>query len=290
MAYNNFSPLVTISTKTILTILILLIVLFTAINSIGINSPTEVSVVTTFGKALSHTDGGFYLKAPFVSRDNKYSTALQSIECITGEGRDTCKNLDASTKDLQQVKISVQVGYTLNPDKVIDFYKLVQDQTFFNNVIFPQIISEGVKTATARYTSEELVTRRGDLKLDSENEIKIRLEKYSLILRDANIANIGFSDAYQKAIESKNIVEQETKRAVLEKQKAQAEAEIKLTQAEVDAKTKQIIAEAEARSNERISKSITPELLQKQTIEKWDGKLPQVQGSGVNNIIDLSKK
>jgi prohibitin 1 len=286
---NNFSTNF-LSKKLILGITASVVAITLLTGTIGLNSPTEVSVVSTFGKTVARNDGGFYFKTPLFSRETKYSTALQSIECITGEGRDNCKSLDASTKDLQQVKVSVQVGYTLNPDKVNDFYRLVQDQRFFNDVIFPQIISEGVKTATSKYTSEELVTKRAELKIDSEKEISTRLEKYSLILRDVNIANIGFSDAYAKAIENKNIVEQETKKAILEKQKAQAEAEIKLTQAEVDAKTKQIIAGAEAKSNETISKSITQELLQKQAIEKWNGVLPQVQGAGTNTIIDLGKK
>lgn len=64
-----------------------------------------------------------------------------------------------------------------------------------------------------------------------------------------------------------------------EKEKATIEAEQKKIQAEGEAEATRIKAEAEAEANKKIAESLTPELIEKQKIEKWSGDVPQVQGS-----------
>lgn len=48
---------------------------------------------------------------------------------------------------------------------------------------------------------------------------------------------------------------------------------------EGEAEATRIKAEAEAEANKKIAESLTPELIEKQKIEKWSGDVPQVQGS-----------
>ena len=63
---------------------------------------------------------------------------------------------------------------------------------------------------------------------------------------------------------------------------------VTISKAEADAKAKIMAAEAEAKANKKISESLTPELIEKQKIEKWSGDVPTVQGSSAP-IIDMTK-
>lgn len=56
--------------------------------------------------------------------------------------------------------------------------------------------------------------------------------------------------------------------------------QVTISKAEAEAEAKLIEAEAEAEANRRIAESLTPELIEQQKIEKWNGDVPQVQGSG----------
>lgn len=57
--------------------------------------------------------------------------------------------------------------------------------------------------------------------------------------------------------------------------------------AEAEAKKKIVLAEAEARANKLKEQSLTPLLVQKMAIEKWNGELPDtyVGSHGIPNLI-----
>lgn len=78
---------------------------------------------------------------------------------------------------------------------------------------------------------------------------------------------------------------QESLRAKNEVEKAKAEAEIAVAQAEGRAKALRIQADAEAYANRVISSSLTHNIVLEDWIEKWDGKLPQMQGN--SNMVPM---
>jgi regulator of protease activity HflC (stomatin/prohibitin superfamily) len=256
---------------------ILLILFFIALGAFRVNSPTEVSVVTTLGNISSTQGSGLYLKLPIFSRDYIYDTSIQSIECITGKGKENCQTLDASTKDLQDVKTAVQVSYQIDGTKVRDLFKLVQDQQTFNEIIVPSTVAESLKVVTAKYTGEELVLKRGEVKNAIEKELQDRLNPYFLIVKSINIVNFEFSASFQKEIDLKVATQQQT---------LQKEAELKRVEAESKILTTQAQAQSDATNIQGQSLKNNPEILELKKIEKWDGKLPQVQGAG-SPIINL---
>lgn len=77
--------------------------------------------------------------------------------------------------------------------------------------------------------------------------------------------------------EQKLVTQQNNNKVTIAKAEADAEAKLKVAQAE--AETMRIKAEAEAEANRKISESLTGNLLEKIKYEKWDGTLPQIQGS-----------
>lgn len=69
---------------------------------------------------------------------------------------------------------------------------------------------------------------------------------------------------------------------------AEAQARKIVVQAEADAKQKLITAEAEAKANQLRQASLTPAVLEKAWIDKWDGALP-VYGQVPTMFKDISK-
>ena len=72
------------------------------------------------------------------------------------------------------------------------------------------------------------------------------------------------------------------------KEKAAIEAEQAKIKAEGQAEAMKIKAEAEAEANKRIADSLTPELIEKNKIDKWTGDVPKVQGNGAT-IVDMTE-
>lgn len=134
-----------------------------------------------------------------------------------------------------------------------------------------------MKAATANKTAEEIITKRNDLKQEIDNNLKDRLANYSILIDDVSLVDFTFSPEFSKAIESKQIAEQEAKQAEFIALKASKEAVGEVNRAR---------GQAEAQRLQR--QTLTKELLQKQAIEKWDGRFPTVMsGNGALPLINI---
>jgi prohibitin 1 len=90
--------------------------------------------------------------------------------------------------------------------------------------------------------------------------------------------DVSFSEEFAKAIEAKQIAEQEAKQADFEALKASKQAQAQVNRAK---------GQAEAQRLQKLT--LTKELLQQQAIEKWDGKFPTVMGgNGTLPLINLN--
>ena len=184
---------------------------------------------------------------------------------------------DAASKDLQKVTTELTVNWHIDPRRVNKVYQQVGDSEQIVNGIVTPAVSEVLKAATAKKTAEEIITKRTELKDEIDNNLKKRLVAYGLLVDDVSLVNFSFSPEFSKAIESKQIAEQEAKQAEFGALKATKDAEAEVNRAK---------GQAEAQRLQR--QTLTPELLQKQAIEKWNGQFPTVMGgSGALPFINL---
>ena len=87
-----------------------------------------------------------------------------------------------------------------------------------------------------------------------------------------------FSEAFITAIEEKQVAQQQLLKAETEKQTA-------ITNAQAAAEAAKIKAEGDAKANKLLNDSLTDKVLENKKIDKWNGELPKVSGSG-STIID----
>jgi prohibitin 1 len=227
-------------------------------NSFVVINPGEAGVVSILGKAA---DGvlleGVHFKPPLAGKVDMYDLTIQKFEVPA----------QSSTKDLQDLTASFAINFRLDPLQVVNIRRTQGTlQNIVSKIIAPQT-QESFKIAAARRTVEEAITKRDELKQDFDLALGNRLEKYGIIVMDTSVVDLDFSPEFSKAVEEKQIAEQRAQRAVYVAQEAQQEAEATVNRAKGQAEAQRLLRE-----------TLTAELLQKQAIDKWDGKFPQVMG------------
>ncbi|MEG4070394.1 prohibitin family protein [Microcoleus sp. Pol11C2] len=222
--------------------------------------PGERGVMMRFGKVQDAIlDEGIHPILPIVTSVKTLSVRVQKTDL----------KADAASKDLQSITTDLAVNWNVDPAKVNQIYQQIGDEEKIVTSILSPAISEVLKAATSKKTAEEIITKRTELKTEIDNSLKKRLEPYGVIVRDVSLINFGFSPEFSKAIESKQIAEQEAKQAEFTVQKATQDAQAEINRAK---------GHAEAQRLQR--QTLTAEILQQQAIEKWNGQFPTVMGGG----------
>lgn len=241
-------------------IFIIIIILF--FGSFKTIKSGEIGLKVRFGKIVdTELTEGVNFKIPFIEKIVKVNTKVQKSELKT----------EASTKDLQIVNASVVVNYRIDINKVVQLYKTVG--TDYNNTVLLPAIKESIKTAIAGYNAEEITTNRKTVSDNCLNTIQEKVLKYGIIIEDFNLTDFGFTDEYTRAIEQKQVAEQN------------------LEKARLDAEKKLVEANAEKQANELKNQTLTDQVLQEKLIEKWNGNLPSYYGgeSGLFKLFGLDK-
>ena len=190
--------------------------------------------------------------------------------------KDQLSGANAGTKDLQQVHTDIVVQYRLNASKVPQIYK-----EFGLNVdekVLGPAINEAFKTVTAKYTSEELVTKRQFVSDEIQNQLKTKVAPFDIDVSGISLVNFGFSADYQKAIEQKVIATQQTAKAEQDLRRIEVEARSRIAQAEGEAKAIAIQAAA-------IQSNGGQNYVQLEWIKRWNGKLPDTVVNGNSGMM-----
>lgn len=195
---------------------------------------------------------------------------LQSVTTVSVKTQKTDVKAEAASKDLQTVTTDIVVNWHLDASKVNKTYQQIGDEDAVRDRIIIPAVNEMVKAATAQLNVSEVLSKRTQLKATIDNLLRERLEKHGVLLDDVSIVDVSFSPEFNKAIEQKQVAQQEAERAVFKAQEASQTAEANVN-----------LARGEAEANRLKQQSLTPELLQLRTIEKWNGILPTYTGGGL---------
>ncbi len=216
---------------------------------------------------VSVVEQGLFFRLPFIEKVKSMDVRVQKEQV----------DASAASKDLQTVSSKVALNYHLNPEKVASIYRDVGFE--FKERLIDPAIQESVKASTAKFTAEELITKREVIKEDIKVHLRERLVDRGIMVDDFNIVDFDFSNSFNKAIEDKVTAEQNALAAKNKLEQVKFEAEQAVVSATGRAKALQVESDA-IRSN--------PAVLELRAIEKWNGQLPQVT-SGATPFINLNK-
>ena len=239
----------------------------------------STGVVVTLGKVSdSVMQEGMHFKIPFLQQVEKISNKIQVVEI----------NSEAVSKDLQQISSTLAVNYRIGYNDSAKIYKNIGSD--YENIVLLPAVQESMKSVTAKYTAEELITKRAQVGSEIKDGIGEKVQEYGIVIEKFNLVNFDFSEEFNDAIEAKQVAEQNliTTKTQQEQQIVIAEAEAKkqIIAAEAEATATRTRAEAKAEANKVITGSITPELIDYTKVDKWDGKLPVATGG--NTFMDVS--
>ena len=234
--------------------------------------PGQRGIVLNFGAVQEQVlQEGLHLRIPVMQEVVFMDVKVQKAETDAA----------AASADLQDVSSRVALNYHIVPDKANIVYQKIGLQ-FKERIIDPAIL-EVVKAVTAKYSAEELITKRPAVSEAMRLALMERLIVNNIAVDAFSIVIFSFSKIFTEAIESKQTAEQLALKAKRDLDRIKIEAEQKIT-----------AARAEAESLRLQRANISPDLIELRKIEanmkaidKWNGVLPQVTGGGSIPLIGL---
>lgn len=276
-----------VATPLIGTVAAIVLIIFSCISYV----PTGYTgIVTTFGKVHENTlDAGINFHAPW---DNV-------IKMDNREQRITFQ-LEAFSKDIQQVAVQGSINYNIDKTTAMNLYRDIGVE--YATILITPRIQEDVKIIIAKYTAENLIENRQAMSDAIYELLKNELTDKGINIISLAVENIDFTDAFESAVEAKQVATQEKQKAktqqeqqtMEEEQKAerariaaQAQADVQKIEADAEAYAIRAKADAEAEANKKLNASLTSDLIEYNKILHWDGKLPTFTGGGTIPIVNF---
>ena len=232
----------------------------------------ERGVVQNFGAVQENVlNEGIHFKIPIV----------QTVILMDVKIQKAMTDAASSSSDLQDVDLSVALNYHIIPDKANLVYQTIGVE--FKERIIDPAIQEVMKAVSARYTAEELITKRPAVSTEMQQALTSRLLASNISVDAFSIISFSFSQTFTDAIEAKQTAEQNALKAKRDLDRIKVEAEQTIAAA---------TAEAEALRLQKMN--ISPDLIELRkieanlkAIEKWNGILPEVTGAGAIPFIGV---
>ena len=224
-----------------------------------------VGIVTRWGAVQRIVQPGLGIKIPIAEAVHRMSVQTQKDEV----------EASSASSNLQTVSAIIAVNYRLDGQFASAVYQSI-GMNYQDKVVAPAI-QNAFKSATAKYTAENLIKTREAVRIDAETELQKQLEPYHIIVENFNIINFDFSPEYNASIEAKQVMEQNVQTAKLELEKVRVEAEQRVVEAQ---------GQADAQKALKESGALTAEYLQYLFLSRWNGILPEVI-SGATPVFDI---
>lgn len=181
------------------------------------------------------------------------------------EGSSKNESFRVATSDNASIAISFQMSYRFIPDKVIDTYKKfkgMDGEAIVNNRV-KTVLKSTVSEVTTDYSLMDLYSgNRSEINNKLTDYLNDKFNKqYGIEVIDASIIDVHPDKQLKTAINNRIEAQQKADQAKAEQETAKVEAETKLIKAQNEAEIAIAKADGEAQANERLSSSITPELI-----------------------------
>ncbi len=190
----------------------------------------HTGIITVFGRVENETfEAGVHFCAPWksvVNMDNRNQKASIDLACFSS--------------DIQEVAVTYTLNYQISKTNAQNIYKNI-GISYYDTVITPRV-QEAVKSEMAKYTAEELLSNRAQLSQDIRDVLTQKLATYNIVVIDASMENLDFSDAFTDAVEAKQVAEQKSKQAKIEQEQKNMEAEAAAKRAEIEAEAEAKVA------------------------------------------------
>ena len=235
----------------------------------------HVGVVYQFGEIVSQKSEGLQFIAPW------QTMRVASVQVQ----RKTFENLEAFSKETQDISVTVAVNYSVAPAKVQDLYRTVGVNWF--DVLVQARLNNFLKEEMVKYETTEIAPNREKIRNDVRLRLASELAPFSVTVTDLLIENIDFRPEFKSAIVAKQVATQDALREQEKIKQRKAEADQAIETAKGEAESTKLRAQGQADANRLLAASLTPEVIQFQAVQKLSDKIQiALIPSGQGIIID----
>ncbi len=236
-------------------------------------------------KRFSYVGEGLTFVPPFIYNTYIYDLRRQEYTMSARKGEGKRKDIDDSlwspTKEGLQVGIDLTCWYRINPDSLISVHRRIGPD-YDEKVVRPAIRSI-VRHVISEYPIMDVYSaKRMHIQKEINDRLKTLLGKDGFIIDEIVLRDVHFTPDFAKAVEEKQIAQQEAERMeyVLEKERKEAER-------------RQIEAQGKAKAIEIVSKELkkNPEYVRYLYVDKLSDKVKLIisdQGT-ILNLGEISK-
>jgi prohibitin 2 len=252
----------------VITVIIIIVVL---VDSVVTVQAGYRGVVLYLGAVEDRVLGeGLHFITPFAEQVVQMEVRTQKFEA----------KASAASKDLQEVQTVIALNYRIDPQQTNKIYQLL-GVNYQDRVISPTI-QESVKASVAKFNAEELITKRENAKDVIAQAIRTTLAANNIMVQNIFITDFQFSQSFADQIEQKVVAFQKFLTEENNLKAVRVIANQNVVRAEAAARANVEKADGEAQAINIITQQLrsSPEYLQWQSINRWNGQLPYSLGSG----------
>lgn len=272
--------------RMIVVVILAVIALITLANTVLLVGAGQIAVIfNTLTGSLSSREPGTHLMIPGVQKAVLYDSRIQTYTMSATYNEGEIKGddaLEATTQDGQLVKIDVSIRFHVDPAKVADLHQHI-GQDYVDKVVRPEVRTV-VRLAVANYPVTEVYSsKRLEIQTKSLETLTPKFKTNYLNIDEVLIRRVAFDPEFQKAIEQKQIAQQQAQQMEYVLQKEKLEKERKIIQAE---------GEAESIRLKGVALANNPALIQYEYVQKITPGITTIitDGKSILSLGDVLKK
>jgi len=241
-------------------IVVFLAVLITSIGSVNQIRTGHIGIVYTFGAITAQVPEGLQFVAPWKD------VTEANIQILRYKS-----DLACFSKETQSVKVQASVNYRTSPDAIQELYRSVGQN--YQQILIDSRLQQIFKDEIVKYTSVEIAPQREAIRKSAAKRLEEELKAFSVTVVDLFLDNIDFEEAFEHAVEQKQIA---TQKALEEFEKVKVEqhkAEQAVERAKGEGAALLAKAEKESEANRKLAESITQPLVNYMIAQKLSDKI-----------------